>query len=178
MFTRLNTQLTVLTQPRTIDAISRRLKLLLTDLDKLSAHPAGASAAKAAASGLTQANGHAPTPSTSGPNPAGLTPASQLQAELTPILQRLAPHLPSIPHILTRLRTLSSLHAAAAEFQRTLSAIESEQANQRSGMDELLRAIEMLEDSVNENGEVARRNVEGIEGRIVGLEQRLQVLKE
>ena len=134
--------------------------------------------AKAAASGLTQANGHAPTPSTSGPNPAGLTPASQLQAELTPILQRLAPHLPSIPHILTRLRTLSSLHAAAAEFQRTLSAIESEQANQRSGMDELLRAIEKLEDSVNENGEVARRNVEGIEGRIVGLEQRLQGLKE
>jgi nuclear migration protein JNM1 len=184
MFTRLNTQLTVLTQPRTIDAISRRLKLLLTDLDKLSAHPAGASAARAAASGLPQANGHghAPgpstSPSTSGPNPAGLTPASQLQAELTPILQRLAPHLPSIPHILTRLRTLSSLHAAAAEFQRTLSAVESEQANQRSGMDELLRAIEKLEDSVGENGEVARRNVEGLEGRIGGLEQRLQVLQE
>ena len=178
MFTRLNTQLTVLTQPRTIDAISRRLKLLLTDLDKLSAHPAGASAAKAAASGLPQANGQASTPSASGTNPAGLTPASQLQAELTPILQRLAPHLPSIPHILTRLRTLSSLHAAAAEFQRTLSAIESEQGSQRSGLDELLRAIERLEDSVGENGEVARRNVEGLEGRIVGMEERLQALKE
>lgn len=178
MFTRLNTQLTVLTQPRTIDAISRRLKLLLTDLDKLSAHPAGASAARAVASGLPQANGHASAPSTSGPNPAGLTPASQLQAELTPILQRLAPHLPSIPHILARLRTLSSLHAAAAEFQRTVSAIESEQVNQRSGMDELLRAIERLEDSVGENGEVARRNVEGLEGRIAGLEQRLEALKE
>ena len=180
MFTRLNTQLTVLTQPRTIDAISRRLKLLLTDLDKLSAHPAGASAARAAASGLPQANGYAPPPSTStsGPNPAGLTPASQLQSELTPILQRLAPHLPSIPHILTRLRTLSSLHAAAAEFQRTLSAVENEQVNQRSGMDELLRAIEKLEDSVSENGEVARRNVEGLEGRIAGLEQRLQDLHE
>ena len=178
MFTRLNTQLTVLTQPRTIDAISRRLKLLLTDLDKLSSHPAGASAARAAAAGLPQANGHASAPSTSGPSLAGLTPASQLQAELTPILQRLAPHLPSIPHILTRLRTLSSLHAAAAEFQRTLSAVESEQANQRSGMDELLRAIERLEDSVSENGEVARRNVEGLEGRIAGLEQRLQALAE
>lgn len=179
MFTRLNTQLTVLTQPRTIDAISRRLKLLLTDLDKLSAHPAGASAARAAASGLPQqANGHTSAPSTSGPNPAVPTPASQLQAELTPILQRLAPHLPSIPHILTRLRTLSSLHAAAAEFQRTLTAIECEQTNQRSGMDELLRAIERLEDSVSDNGEVARRNVEGLEGRIAGLEQRLQTLQE
>lgn len=178
MFTRLNTQLTVLTQPRTIDAISRRLKLLLTDLDKLSAHPAGASAAKAVASGLPQANGHASAPSTTGANPAGLTPASQLQAELTPVLQRLAPHLPSISHILTRLRTLSSLHAAAAEFQRTLSAVENEQTNQRSGMDELLRAIERLEDSVSENGEVARRNVEGLEGRIGGLEERLQALKE
>ena len=178
MFTRLNTQLTVLTQPRTIDAISRRLKLLLTDLDKLSAHPAGASAANAAASGLPQANGHASSPSTSGPNPVGLTPASQLQVELTPILQRLAPHLPSISHILARLRTLSSLHAAAAEFQRTLGAVESEQVNQRAGMDELLRAIEKLEDSVSENGEVARKNVEGLEGRIAGLEQRLQALQE
>ena len=180
MFTRLNTQLTVLTQPRTIDAISRRLKLLLTDLDKLSSHPAGASVARAAASGLPQANGHPSAPSTSGPNPAptGLTPASQLQAELTPILQRLAPHLPSIPHILTRLRTLSSLHAAASEFQRTLTAIENEQTNQRSGMDELLRAIERLEDSVSENGEVARRNVEGLEGRITGLESRLQALQD
>jgi len=59
-----------------------------------------------------------------------------------------------------------------------VSAIESEQVNQRSGMDELLRAIERLEDSVGENGEVARRNVEGLEGRIAGLEQRLEALKE
>jgi nuclear migration protein JNM1 len=70
------------------------------------------------------------------------------------------------------------LHAAAAEFQRTMSAIESEQANQRAGMYELLRAIERLEDSVGENGEVARKNVEGLEGRIAGLEQRLQELQE
>src|SRR5258705_379943 len=34
LLTRLNTQMTVLTQPRHIDAISRRLKLLLSDLER------------------------------------------------------------------------------------------------------------------------------------------------
>ncbi len=67
---------------------------------------------------------------------------------------------------------------AAAEFQQMLTAIESKQVNQCSGMDGLLQAIERLEDSVSMNREVAQRNVEGLEGRIAGLEQRLQVLQE
>jgi nuclear migration protein JNM1 len=37
MLTKLDTQLTTLTQPRTTDSISRRLKLLLTDLDWIAA---------------------------------------------------------------------------------------------------------------------------------------------
>ncbi len=38
LITRLNAQLTLLTQPRHIDSISRRLKLLLSDLDRTAAH--------------------------------------------------------------------------------------------------------------------------------------------
>lgn len=37
LVTRLNSQLALLTQPRHLDSISRRLKLLLSDLDRVSA---------------------------------------------------------------------------------------------------------------------------------------------
>ena len=108
MITRLNTQLTILTQPRTIDSISRRLKLLLTDLDRIAAaNPAGTGAA---------AGGQ-------GKQPNGAGGVSTIQEQLTPILQRLAPHLPTLPHILARLRTLSSLHAAASDFQRGMEQV-------------------------------------------------------
>ncbi|KAF8750850.1 Dynamitin [Rhizoctonia solani] len=86
--TRISNLLTLLAQPRHIDSISRRLKLLLTDLERYSA------------SG---------TPS--GPG-APLPPAL---AELAPLLQRLAPHITTIPAVLARLRTLG-----APRFSRRL----------------------------------------------------------
>lgn len=121
MITRLNTQLTILTQPRTIDSISRRLKLLLTDLDRVAAQSATAGASSQAASGTqNRAAGTAGTANTAG---GGIGQPSTIQEQLTPILQRLAPHLPTLPHILARLRTLSSLHAAAADFQRSMEQV-------------------------------------------------------
>ncbi|PVF91308.1 hypothetical protein CPB86DRAFT_358104 [Serendipita vermifera] len=176
MITRLNTQLTILTQPRTIDSISRRLKLLLTDLDRVAAQSATAGASTQSA-GTAQNRGTGATGGTAANVGAGSTGASQsstIQEQLTPILQRLAPHLPTLPHILARLRTLSSLHAAAADFQRSMEQLETQQMKNRSSIDELELAIKTLEASMQQNGEVEKNNVTKLESNIQSLLQRLE----
>jgi len=163
LLTRLNTQLTVLAQPRHLDNISRRLKLLLSDLDRLAA--ANQQHRRSAA---TEGDGSSTTA------PATL-PAS-LQEQLAPALARLVPALPQIPHILARLRTLATLHASAAQFGNTLSALEEEQRQSREALDALDQAIEGVEGSLAENGQVVRGNVTGLEERIDALTKRLDAL--
>ena len=160
MLTKLNTQLTLLSQPRHIDSISRRLKLLISDLDRLSASQNTHGSSKRHA-----APGSAPAQ------------ASALQEQLLPMLTRLSPHLPHIPHMLTRMRTLSSLHAAAAEFQGTLSLLEEEQRRTRGRLDVLTKAVESVEKSLDENANVVRGNVTGLEERIDRLVKRLGALE-
>lgn len=157
LITRLNNQLTILTQPRHIDSISRRLKLLLSDLDRASA-------------AQHQTHRRLPSQPNGAPQPVGL------QEQLFPLLARLGPLLPHIPHILTRLRTLSALHSSAADFQTTLEDLEEEQKKTRTGLLELEKAIHTVETSLNENREVVKSNVTGLEGRVNLLLGRLEDL--
>ncbi|KAJ7346486.1 Dynamitin-domain-containing protein [Mycena albidolilacea] len=152
LVTRLQSQLTLLTQPRHIDSISRRLKLLLSDLDRAAAsqhshrrHP-------------SQSNG---------------APPSQIQEQVIPLLSRLGPSLPHIPHILTRLRTLSALHTSAAQFESTLEGLEEDHRKMREGLGELDNAVKTIEKSLEENRDVVKGNVGGLEGRIDILLQRV-----
>ncbi|KAL0956094.1 hypothetical protein HGRIS_002263 [Hohenbuehelia grisea] len=156
LITRLTTQLTLLTQPRHIDSISRRLKLLLSDLDRASA---------------SQQHGHRRNPSQ--PNAAA---TSQTQDQVLPLLDRLGPSLPQIPHILTRLRTLSTLHTAAAEFHGTLESLEDEQKTARKALDELEVAVGTVEESMEANQTVVKGNVSSLESRVEELLVRLEEL--
>ncbi|KAJ7782999.1 Dynamitin-domain-containing protein [Mycena metata] len=155
LVTRLNAQLTLLTQPRHIDSISRRLKLLLSDLDRASAsqhshrrHP-------------SQSNG---------------APPSQIQDQVLPLLSRLGPSLPHIPHILTRLRTLSALHTSAAQFESTLEGLEEDHRKMREALGELDGAVKTIEKSLEENRAVVKGNVGGLEGRVDNLLKRVDEL--
>jgi nuclear migration protein JNM1 len=167
LLTRLNTQLTVLAQPRHLDNISRRLKLLLSDLDRMAAANQQHRRSTAAA-----AAGEGDGSSTAAPAPL---PAS-LQEQLAPALARLVPALPQIPHILARLRTLASLHTSAAQFGNTMSALEEEQRQSREALDALNQAIEGVEGSLAENARVVKGNVTGLEERIDALTKRLEAL--
>ena len=158
MLTKLNTQLTLLTQPRHLDSISRRIKLLISDLDRLSASQQGRKGQGAAA----------PTTGQAGP--------SQLQEQLLPLLARLAPHLPHLPHMLTRMRTLSGLHAAAADVQSVVSNLEADQLRTRNRLDVLAKAVEGVEKSLEDNAAVVKGNVGGLEERIEMLVKRLDAL--
>lgn len=158
LLTRLNTQLTVLTQPRHLDNISRRLKLLLTDLDRASSTNPH----------QRKSSHHADSSS------SGAPPPSALQEQITPILTRLVPSLPHIPHILTRLRTLSTLHTSAAEFQTTLEGLEEEDKKVSEALEELSKAVDDVERSLEDNGNLVKGNVSSLEGRIDALMERLE----
>ena len=149
----------LLTQPRHIDSVSRRLKLLLTDLDRASTNQQHASHRRHD----SQSNS---------PQPANPT----VQEQLLPLLTRLGPSLPQIPHILTRLRTLSTLHTSAAEFQSALESLEEEQKKMRGALTELDDAVKTVESSLNANQSVVKGNVSGLEDRVDGLLRRLEGL--
>lgn len=177
LLTKLNTQLTLLTQPRHIDSISRRLKLLLSDLDRVSAANSQQNSSQ-----RRQTSSHGHTGSQPSTLPASANPTvSVLQEQLTPILTRLAPLLPHIPHILTRLRTLSSLHTSAAAFQSTLEGLEEEQKRGRAALQDLRRALDGVEKSLEDNETLVKNNVKGLEERVEDIGRRvdeLQIAKE
>lgn len=93
------------------------------------------------------------------------------------IVNRIAPSLPQIPHILSHLRTLSTLHAAAGEFQDTLKDLEQEQSKIHSGLVQLQSAVETVERSLDENKAVVKQNVSGLDGRVNELLKRLDDIK-
>jgi len=78
--------------------------------------------------------------------------------------------------MLTRMRTLSTLHASAAEFQSTLGTLEDEQRRGRERLDMLAKAVEGVEQSLDDNAVVVRGNVTGLEERIERLMKRLDAL--
>ncbi|GJE96752.1 dynamitin-domain-containing protein [Phanerochaete sordida] len=189
LLTRLNTQLTLLSQPRHIDNISRRLKLLLSDLDRLSAanqHGAqgGMGGSQRRGTGSHLGHGHALTGSLSGIHPGSPvtsqgppvpSPHPHTDA-LAPILNRLSPLLPHIPHILTRLRTLSTLHTNAAAFQSTLEALEEEQKRVRRALEELEGAVQSVEGSLKENEGVVKGNVVEVERRVDDVVRKVEAM--
>ena len=179
LLTRLNTQMTILTQPRHIDAISRRLKLLLSDLERAHQQQQQQPQHHSQSSGSQRKPSIGQSTTISVPAATGGHSAtSQVLAEqLAPLVTRLAPSLPHIPHLLNRLRTLSALHASAAELDGALDALEKEQKTTRSTLTELSTAIESVEKSLEDNQGVVKGNVESLEGRVEELMRRISDLK-
>ncbi|KAI0633740.1 hypothetical protein C8Q77DRAFT_1260724 [Trametes polyzona] len=181
LLTRLNAQLTLLTQPRHIDSISRRIKLLNSELERTSGSSGGQShSASQRRGGPTHhhpASGSVSSPSSTAPPAAQTASSVALQEQLAPVLTRLAPLLPHIPHILTRLRTLSALHTSAAGFQKTLEDLEEEQRRVRGALEELQRAVKGVEKSLTENENLVKGNVRELEDRIESVGRRMDDLK-
>jgi len=160
---RLHAQLALLTQSRHVDNISRRLKLLLSELDRTSSSQHHAS--------------HRRHPSAGNGSQAPATTPSQIHDQLLPLVTRLAPSIPQIPHILTRLRTLSTLHSSASEFEGTLESLEEDQRKLRETLKDLDKAVKTVEASLDSNRTVVKGNVEGLDARVDSLFQRLENLQ-
>lgn len=158
--------LTLLTQPRHLDAISRRVKLLLVDLDR------------AAAAARRQPSGAAAQPAP-GDKTVTLSPSdyNSLQS-LFAILPRLDPLLPIVPPLLARLQSLSGLHAAASEVADGLSKLKELDKKSGEEVKQLQGVVDGVQKGLDEAGKAIVTNWEGLERRMKDLEARVDALNQ
>ncbi|KDN47563.1 hypothetical protein K437DRAFT_255840 [Tilletiaria anomala UBC 951] len=191
---RLEHQLTLLTQPRQLDAISRRVKVLSTELERLHETkrkaPAGAGvgdgrgAAAAAASQSPADGGKGAAREGGGGAGAGLgvgkldAETAQKLSTLFALQKRLEPLIPLGGSLLGRMRSLSALHASSSSFARRLDAAMQADAQLRRGQEELRALLDEAQESLQTNACAVQRNLDATETRIEGLMQRLNRLEQ
>jgi nuclear migration protein JNM1 len=69
------------------------------------------------------------------------------------------------------------LHSSATQFQTNLEDLEEEQRKMHSSLLELESAVQTVEKSLDENREVVKNNVTGLERRVNSLLERLDDLQ-
>lgn len=184
---RLDHLFTVLTQPRHLDSISRRVKVLVADLERL--HDSRKKLGDTRPLNITLSGGM--TVVVGDPNDMAATTLLPTMADasnsLAPdalqkidvifaLLPRLEPLLPLTPRLLSRLRSLSALHSSAATFASTLALVNSEVHRLGEGESGLREILTGLESSLEENDAKVRSNLAGLETRISTLLQRMDSL--
>lgn len=181
--------MTMLTQPRHLDAISRRIKLLLTDLDRAHASTKSAGVKRQSLDGDSGAGLGSLSPShgggqSSAPRSSGtlaeetvLTSAqAQKLDQVLGLVPRLQPLLPLLPHLLARLRSLSELHESAATFDETLKQLEQSSARLTSAQQETKTVVDRLDGSIRTNEEMIEANFRALGGRVGDIRRRLAAL--
>ncbi|CEQ39514.1 SPOSA6832_01076, partial [Sporobolomyces salmonicolor] len=190
---RLDHLLTLLAQPRHLDSISRRVKVLVSDLERIheSRRKLGDTRPLniALSGGMTLSTGGADGASasrsttslsastTTGSAAASLPPdALQKIDALFSLLPRLDPLLPLAPRLLTRLRSLSALHASAASFSESVSSLKDEVSRLGEGEKGLKEVLDGLEGSIKDNEGRMKGNLQGLEKRLEEVVARLDSL--
>lgn len=162
----LEKQISTLSQASTanLDTISRRVRALATEQDKLNESREKAKALR------EELGKHAGTPQVDTSDQEAKVNA--LYAIL-PTIENLTPILPPL---LDRLRSLRAIHADAATASQLLDQIEKQQAEIAGEVKLWKDGIEKLEATVSNGDKVMKTNVEVMEGWVKDLEQRLEKL--
>lgn len=188
---RVEHQLGLLTQPRHLDTVARRVKVLVSDLERI--HDARRKLGDtrplnvALASGMTVvAGGTGATVTTALPPPTSLAsapPSAALPADalqridaLFAILPRVEPLLPLAPALAARLRSLSSLHASSSSFASTLEQATQDVDTLKTAERQLGAALDGVERSLAENERIVCENMSSLETRIEAVQARLSSL--
>ena len=179
-------QLQLLTQPRHLDTISRRVKLLVNDLERI--HEARRKIGDtrplnvALSSGISISTGSVgllPTLSAGGSGSDQPLPPDALQKidSLFSLLPRLEPLVPLTPHLLNRLRSLSTLHAASQTFSTDLQDAEGSLESLKQSEGFLKDLLVGLQESLENNQKTVSSNMASLGGRVDELLQRLDKLE-
>lgn len=150
---RLEQQMQLLAQPRHLDMLRQRAKLLTAELDRV------------AESRKRLGAGDALAPHT----------LARLE-ELHALQSRIEPLIPLAPALLTRLQTLAPLHASASSLTAQVERLEQADAAQATQQRELNTMLQRLEESMRENAGVVQRNMEALEQRVEALGVRIGAL--
>lgn len=199
---KLEHQLSLLTQPRHLDTISRRVKVIVTDLErvhearrKLTDHRPLAIALASGITVVTQ-NQTSSSQSSSVPNvnttlnsvPGVINTNDPSQPNLPPdalhklerlynLLPRIDPLLPLVPHLLSRLRSLAQLHTNADQFRQRLDHSTAKLRNISSRSTQVSELLNLIENSFESNEKIIKQNLGLVEDRIEKVLESIDQLK-
>ncbi|KAJ4150931.1 hypothetical protein LMH87_011658 [Akanthomyces muscarius] len=163
-------QIATLAQASTanLDAISRRVRTLASDQDKLNDTR---EKAKALREELGKSSGSSPQVQP-GEDAEQETKINALYGVL-PTIESLAPMLPPL---LDRLRSLRAIHADAATASQTLEQIEQRQADMTAELKQWREGLQKLEETMTEGDATVKGNMTVMQGWIKDLEARMAKL--
>ncbi|KAG9238669.1 Dynamitin-domain-containing protein [Amylocarpus encephaloides] len=153
--------------PASLDSISRRVRTLIQDAERLQE---SRKAAKNAQDNLRAAGGEIDSDDEEDSEDTAKVHA--LYGTL-PTIENLAPLL---PQLLDRLRSLRSIHADASTASESLAAVEQKQAVMTEEIKKWREGLEKVENSLKESGTVTGDNMKVVEGWVKDLEQKMERL--
>ncbi|KAI9243527.1 Dynamitin-domain-containing protein [Sporodiniella umbellata] len=171
--TKLEQQIVLLAQPRQLEMVARRVKVLNSDLDRLNELKAGRkdmSLGFNLSSALTGAAHNAvDTKDNSNDTETKIN-------QLFSTLEKIDPLLNLTPALLTRLKALQGLHAEAATFGQSIKVISEEQTRMTDELKSLTETCAQLNNSLKMNEEAIDGNIKIIDTRMTDLIQRVTAL--
>jgi nuclear migration protein JNM1 len=165
----LQRQISVLSEstPSSLDSISRRVRTLTLEADKLEE---SRKSAKAAQDALKAAGGD--IVAEEGEDSEQVAKINALYGTLSTI-ENLAPLLPSL---LDRLRSLRAIHADAATTSQSLERVEKKQVDMAADIKKWSEGLEKVEEAMKAGETVMVGNMQVIEGWVKELEERMEKL--
>ena len=149
--------MTLLTQPRHLDGISRRLKLLNTEIER------------------TYENKNKLNDDDNDKSVTNNNIYNKVEY-LFNLLERVEDLIPITPLLLNRLKTLSDLHQNSSEVFNDLQNLKKLNNNFNNELNLLQNGLNTLDKTLNENSTTTNNNVKLILSRIDSLTQRLNNL--
>jgi len=151
--------------PSSLDGISRRVRTLTQEAERLEITR---KSAKAAQDALRSAGGDAV--SEEGEDPEVVAKVNALYGTLSTI-ENLAPLLPSL---LDRLRSLRAIHADAATASDSLEIIEKNQADMANDIKKWREGLEKVEEAMKQGENTMSGNMKIVEGWVKELEEKME----
>ncbi|KAG0202659.1 Dynactin subunit 2 [Mortierella sp. GBA30] len=150
---KLEQHINILVQPRQLEQLSRRLKVVMAELERVQE----LQAKDATTTGIS-------------------AEAENKINALFELVDKIDPLVSLAPVLVTRLKGLKGLHAEAAVFSDSIKMISSEQTKISEELKGLDTVSTKLQESLTENDAAIQKNIELIDGRITQLVERVQCL--
>ncbi|KAF9565132.1 Dynactin subunit 2 [Mortierella alpina] len=150
---KLEQHISILSQPRQLEQLSRRLKVVTGELERVQE----LQAKDATVSGIS-------------------AEAENKINVLFELVDKIDPLVSLAPVLVTRLKGLKGLHAEAAVFSDSIKMISSEQTKISEELKGLDTVSTKLQESLTENDAAIQKNIELIDGRVTQLVERIQRL--
>lgn len=165
---RLQRQLSVLTEasPASLDSISRRVRTLTQETERLDE---ARKSAKAAQEDLRAASGDSKMEDDDDVDSEQVAKINALYGTLATI-EHLSPMLPSL---LDRLRSLRAIHADAATASETLEKVAKRQEDMAGDIRKWREGLEKVEQAVKQGKQTMGGNMKAVEGWVKDLEERM-----